>query len=228
MKEQIYTIPINDAFDARDGCPLCRLRADMEQKSLDYVLGAAMMEPNVRVQTNKLGFCAGHMNTLAGMKNRLSLALMLESHLNDLRDIIAKGQSGGRGAQATARDTSQIAQSCFICHRVDHFMEKYVENIIFLWKTEPEFKEKLAAQTRFCLPHFSALLAGGQKILSRKDFDVFSSVLTELTLADVDVLRERVSRFCKSFDHRFSGIDLSDAKDSVEQANVFLNGGEAK
>ena len=31
MAEQLYTIPINEAFEAYDGCPMCRLRRKLEK-----------------------------------------------------------------------------------------------------------------------------------------------------------------------------------------------------
>ena len=38
MKEKIYTIPISEAFEHYDGCPLCRLYGELEKSSLSYVL----------------------------------------------------------------------------------------------------------------------------------------------------------------------------------------------
>ena len=69
MKETIYTIPINEAFEKRCGCPLCTLRRKLEHDSLDYILGAAMMEPDVRTETNKSGFCAQHYSVMIGMNS---------------------------------------------------------------------------------------------------------------------------------------------------------------
>ena len=89
--EKIYTIPVNDAFNVQDGCPFCRMYKTLEDNELDIILGASMMEPDIRIETNKLGFCREHYEKMFGMKNRLSLALMLESHLDEL----IKGVSGG-------------------------------------------------------------------------------------------------------------------------------------
>ena len=65
MKETIYTIPINDAYDVKCGCPICTIEKKLETESLEYIMGAAMMEPDVRLETNRLGlrqkrFCADH------------------------------------------------------------------------------------------------------------------------------------------------------------------------
>ena len=51
--EQIYTIPVNETFDeCRNdkslGCPFCRLYKKLEANEVDLILGASMMEPDVR------------------------------------------------------------------------------------------------------------------------------------------------------------------------------------
>ena len=61
MKEHIYTIEINEAFDKKNGtCPFCRIFAKLEDTELDLILGASMMEPEIRQITNKKGFCGRH------------------------------------------------------------------------------------------------------------------------------------------------------------------------
>ena len=85
MEEKIYTIPVNEAFEETDGCPFCRLFRKLEDDELDLILGASMMEPDVRQKTNKLGFCGKHNRRMFGMKNRLGMGLMMESHLAAIR-----------------------------------------------------------------------------------------------------------------------------------------------
>ena len=87
MIEKNYTIPINEEFEKYDGCPLCRLHKKFEEQNLEYIMGAAMMEPDVRVETNKSGFCVRHYDKMLEMKNRLSLALMLETHLKEIQKM---------------------------------------------------------------------------------------------------------------------------------------------
>jgi hypothetical protein len=84
--ETIYTIPINEAFDtAQNECPLCALKRRLADNELDLILGASMMEPDIRIKTNEQGFCHAHYDKMLGMKNRLGLALMLESHLDEVK-----------------------------------------------------------------------------------------------------------------------------------------------
>lgn len=62
MKEQLYTIPLNDAMAANDECPFCFIEQKLEQDLLDFALGscASYMESDVREQTDKAGFCRYH------------------------------------------------------------------------------------------------------------------------------------------------------------------------
>ena len=76
MKEQIYTIPVNEAFDLgvenkESGCPFCTLYKKLEANELDLILGASMMEPDIRIKTNKAGFCRTHYDMMFVRKNRL-------------------------------------------------------------------------------------------------------------------------------------------------------------
>ena len=54
MPEKIFTIPINEAFDTKDGCPLCRMRDKLGEQTLECALGAAMMEPAIRELVERL------------------------------------------------------------------------------------------------------------------------------------------------------------------------------
>lgn len=83
MEEKIYTIPVTEAFEKKDGCPFCRLRRDLENTERDLIMGASMMEPDIRIKTNARGFCRRHYKKMFDLNNRLSLALMLESHLKE-------------------------------------------------------------------------------------------------------------------------------------------------
>ena len=57
MKEQLYTIPLMDAFQEQDECPFCFIRRSLEQHEMDFVLGsqASYMEDDVRAKTDEYG-----------------------------------------------------------------------------------------------------------------------------------------------------------------------------
>ena len=229
MKESIYTIPINAAFGRFDGCPMCRLYNELEPASLDYIMGAAMMEPDVRIKTNEQGFCLRHYSKMLAEKNKLSLALMLESRLPELSASLF-----GRAEKAAGReqelkklrgDAKASAGGCFVCARVAFFMEKYNENVIYLWRREPDFREKFLRQPFFCLPHYSDLLECSRAGLPRKTQAEFIRELTGICKAYLNAVCADVSAFCGSFDYRQAGKPLAEgAQTAVERAIAFLAG----
>lgn len=120
--EQIYTIPVNEAFeasaaDASCGCPLCTLYRKLEENELELILGASMMEPDVRIQTNREGFCRLHYDMMFVRKNRLGMALTLESHLKELKDEIRDGGLGAPGTRPVKR-IAAMEESCYVCRRI--------------------------------------------------------------------------------------------------------------
>ena len=90
MRQDICTIPISEVFEVNDGCPICRMKETVEKRIVEYIMGAAMMEPDIRIETNRLGFCERHFDMMLNSRGRLQLALMLESHVNEINKKIAK------------------------------------------------------------------------------------------------------------------------------------------
>ncbi len=104
----------------KDGCPFCRMRDMLEDRMATYITGAAMMEPDVRVETNRLGFCAEHFNQILARGSRLSVALILESLLaHRSRRGVPRGegarQEGGCGGP-------RRQEHCFVCENIEKNM----------------------------------------------------------------------------------------------------------
>lgn len=238
MAEQLYTIPINEAFEEYDGCPMCRLRAKLEEQSLSYIMGAAMMEPDIRIVTNHMGFCRTHFHRMLGMGNRLSLALMLESHLQAVAETIPQPEEKKPGRLGTLKKYDgdspapamlEQADRCYVCARVQDFEQKYISNVIYIWKKDPTFPEKLRKQPYFCLEHAGLLLAQAKQDLSEANYLRFSQDMLALTHRHLSNLRKNVTSFCRSFDHENAGKPLTDeARYAVESAVAFLSGDFAR
>ncbi len=234
MAEQLYTIPINEAFDQFEGCPLCRLRSKLETQSLNYIMGAAMMEPDIRIVTNKKGFCRTHFHKMLSMGNRLSLALMLESHLASVSTLIPEASDKKPGklgklkkydGETPAEPLMEQVKSCYVCERAAEFEQKYVSNVVYIWKKDPAFREKLKKQPYFCMEHAAALLSTGKNDMSEANYLTFSQDILALLRDHLSTLRKDVTTFCRSFDHENAGKPLSqEARFSVENSIAFLSG----
>jgi len=233
MLEKIYTIPINEAFDESKadpscGCPFCTLSEKLAANEIDLILGASMMEPDVRIKTNASGFCGPHFKRMLGAKNRLGLALMLESHLAELRSDMKDGplaalKPKNKGNAALSR-IEKLSDSCYICERVEASFAKMYDNAVWLWEQDKDFRAKFAEQPYFCLPHYKRLLEVAKKELSGKVYPEFYASAEKVTMGYFDALSEDVSWFCKKFDYRYDAEPWGNAKDSPERAVKFLCG----
>ncbi len=225
--EQIYTIPVNEAFEASAadkscGCPFCSLYRKLENDELDLILGASMMEPDVRIRTNKTGFCRTHYDMMFVRKNRLGMALTLESHLDQLKKELRDGGIGGGVGNKPVKRISELEQTCYVCERIAFNFEHMVETAVLLWNTDENFPKKLAAQPYFCLPHYKKFLQYGQSKLPKKRLQEFVSQVEEIEERYLDELSGDVSWFCKKFDYRYDEEPWYNSKDAVERSIKFL------
>ena len=178
MAETIYTIPINEAFDkAEDSekpiCPFCELYEMLENNALEAVMGAAMMEPDIRIETNKHGFCRGHFNRIYEKGNRLGLALILESHIAEVNEkVFKKPLFDGKGEKSEAA-IEKLEESCYLCNKIAYSLTKMYDNTIYIWETDEDFRRKFKNQRCFCLPHYKKMLQYGRSGLDKKQFIEF-------------------------------------------------------
>ncbi len=227
--EQIYTIPVNEAFetsaaDASCGCPFCTLYNRLENDELDLILGASMMEPDVRIQTNKEGFCRTHYDMMFVRKNRLGMALTMESHLSELRDEIKDGGLFSKpGANALER-IGKLKCTCYVCRRIEFNFSHMLETAVFLWDSDEAFREKMSKQPYYCLPHYHDFLKVASERLGKKKFPEFQKLCSQPVNAYAEKLQGDVSWFCKKFDYRYDSEPWYDSKDAVERTVKFLRG----
>ena len=231
--EQIYTIPVNEAFEeCRDStrceCPLCKIYAKLEKKEVEMALGPSMMEPQTRIETNEKGFCKDHFEKLVKQNNKLSLALILESHL----DTIKKKMKGnlftaitGSKAKNAVKTATGVTNSCYICDRIEANFSRMIETVILLYSFDADFKQKLKSQKCFCLPHYQRLMELGTDKLDKKKYADFTKDLQDIENAYLEKIKNDVSWFCKKFDYRYESEPWNDAKDAVERAILLLSSG---
>lgn len=232
LMEQIYTIPINEVFEETEkepalGCPLCRLYERLEENELDLILGASMMEPDIRIQTNKQGFCRRHFPRMLGMKNRLGLGLILESHLDEVEKGLSEGLLGllpGKKGEAPLKYLGRLEETCYICGKVEYHFARMCANLAEMYRADSAFRQKFSAQPYFCLPHTAAMAKAAKTALSGKEYAAFWDAAASVTKKYLATLRKDVSWFCKKFDYRYENEPWNGAKDAVIRAAAFLSG----
>ncbi len=232
MQDSIYTIPISEVFEPKCGCPICAMRDTLEQRCVDYILGAAMMEPDVRIETNKTGFCREHFEMMMKKRNRLALALMLESHLAELDRKIMDGKSIGNlfDKNARAKKVSKVTNSCYVCNKIDWAMERMIATVYRLYENERSFRQLFAEQEYLCLPHYEMLCSGAAQQMGKKYLNDFIKTSTALTRNHLHQLNHDISHFCKMFDYRNNGedADWGNSRDAIERTVEFLTARQPK
>lgn len=218
MQERIYTIPIHDVFEPRDGCPICRMRDILEERCVEYITGAAMMEPDVRMETNRLGFCKHHFEMMRARKNRLSLALILETRLAEIHKMTFEKK------KILSRKGEVEKPTCYVCQKIEGVMDGMLDNVLKLFVTDADFRSLFSEQEVVCLPHYELLVKHAVRKLSKKQLPDFMTSPTSLTEHYLTTLTQDVHFFTTRFDYRFGGKDAEwgNSKDAIERAIWFL------
>ena len=226
MREDICSIPINDVFGPKDGCPICRMRDMLENRITEYITGAAMMEPDVRVETNRLGFCDRHFGMIRAYGSRLPVALILESHLKEIEENLFPPDGAAPGKK-NIQAMDELHKSCFMCQNIETNMKHLFETVIKMWQTDPDFRSLYESQPCLCLPHYRMLVEAGQK-MPRKNRDAFLKETVRLAKNYLTALESDVTHFCSMFDYRNKNGDWGNSKGAIERAMWFLTSRKAE
>lgn len=227
--EQIYTIPVNEAFDevgqnSECGCPFCVLWRKLQNDEIDIILGASMMEPDIRIKTNELGFCLSHYNMMLRRRRMLGMGLILESHLSEVEKKIDGHTLLGNKAQASITSLEKLNRDCYVCSRIDKNLTAMISTAVYLFESDTNFSPKFKKVPYFCLPHYTKMLEYASKKMPKRIFRDFYDTAHGIQKNYVEALKGDVSWFCKKFDYRYDEEPWYNSKDSVQRSIKFLSG----
>ena len=230
MKEQIYTVPVNEAYEKDCECPFCFLQKNLEAEAVEYATGAAMMEPDFRILSNEKGYCGKHYGLMLKGENKLSLALVLDTRLKEVRKQFSglskevyrdKKEKGGLFKKASLQDSPKVAEevlklgsSCVICERIEKTLTRYIYVFFHLWKNDEKFKDKVEKSKGVCLYHFGLLCGAAYEHLPRSGADEFIRFLYEKELAELERIQSDIDRFILKFDYRNKDMEWGTAQDA--------------
>lgn len=242
MKEQLYTIPLNDAINANDECPFCYIERNVEQDLLDFVLGSgsSYMESDVRDATDKAGFCRMHYKKMFDYGNTLGNAWIMKTHYKrmnkemleqfkkykpgktSLKDKFAK-QDGLKNPISKWIDEKE--QSCYICNRYADTYERYLDTFFVMYKRDDDFRERVKKSKGVCLSHFKDLCEGAESRLSDREKEEFFNMMFKLMEDNMERLAEDVSWLVEKFDYRNKDADWKNSRDAIQRGMQKLKGG---
>lgn len=233
MRDDLCSIPVSQVFEPKDGCPLCRMRDMLEEHLTDYITGAAMMEPDVRIMTNRMGFCHTHYKMMLSGHRRLPVALMLDSHLAELeKTVFGEGKPFFLKPSDAAKGTraERLGEECFVCAQVEKGMQSMISTILRMYDSEPDFRRLFCEQPSLCLPHYSLLAAASAKEMPRRRRDEFRREAARIAQGTLTELRQDVRHFCDMYDYRNNteDADWGNSKDSIERSVYYLTSRKTK
>ena len=239
MREQIDTIPVNEAFEEGGECPFCYLERQAEQRAIRYVIGpgASYMEPDVRAATDARGFCRHHFKKMYDYGNSLGNALIMQTYfvglLKELEVEIESFQMPGKRSLFSKKNDQElpIAQwakekdsTCYLCEKREYNMERYYVTFFHLIK-DPEFRAKVEGGKGFCLHHFAKLLEAARTKLPNSQQEWFYNTVCAQMMENLQRVQGDLDWFIDKFDYRNAGADWKNSKDAVSRSMQKLRGG---
>jgi hypothetical protein len=229
MKEQLYTIPVTDAFQSDCECPLCKMKRELERNAIEYTLGPSYMEDDNRAMTDEMGFCEKHIEALYGEKNRLGLALILSTHMmkvtKDLKKLSENPVISGKSLLKKKSETSPLGEytdklrrTCFICNRMNQTFDRYIDTIFHLYKKDAAFSDTLRKSKGFCTYHYALLFDRAGDYLSKDQAAAFIQDINQVYFTNMERMQEDIEWFINKFDYRYQNEPWKNAKDALPRA----------
>jgi len=236
MANHIHTIPVLDALRDPKGCAFCVMQKKLENDVIQFILGPAYMEDDVRMETDKVGFCKSHLAAMYKEQNRLGLALMLHTHMKRLCNDTGTIINGRLPIKLFGKDPAgmlprlqghlaKTKESCYVCRRASDTFVRYMDTFFYIWGKGGADAKLIESQTGYCMPHFIELLAYVEKLgrgKREKCLDVLLPIWQKIT----QELEEDLDWFVQKFDHRNADAPWKNSKDALPRAMEFLGGYE--
>lgn len=223
MKPNICTIPITDLFSETDGCPICRMRRMLEEQYVEFITGAAMMAPDVRVITNRTGFCHRHFSMMVNTGPRLSNALLLQTHIDELRKTAFPKKLSDPPSKANLERIHTLDGTCYVCDRVDADIQHLLSTLFVQFGQDEAFREQFRSQDYICLNDYALLMSSvNKRAMDKKALTAFYEAVNTLSKRYLDTLYDDVTHFTTMYDYRNQGGDYKNSKDSIERSVRFL------
>lgn len=232
MKEKLYTIPIQDAFQLDCECPVCAMYQKLEENAINYTIGsgASYMEEDIREQTDKQGFCQKHLRDLYHYPNKLGLALMLKTHMDKTIKELEKASKAAfpspnslfkknvKQQHPITDYIESLEADCFVCNYINQTFESYMMTIFYLYEREEDFRKQFADSKGFCTGHYRTLFSLAPRYLGKKYLETFLNQLNEIYLDNFKRVRDDVEWFIRKNDYRYKEEPWKNAQDSLPRA----------
>ena len=234
MPNHIHTIPVLDALREPQSCAFCVMHQRLEEDAIQFILGPAYMEDDVRMDTNRVGFCNAHLSAMYTQQNRLGLAFMLHTHLQQLNKDVSSILENKKPSPLFGKDPNEPLSkihahldktiiSCYVCTKVEATFDRYVGTFFMLWANGGPEVQLIRSQKSYCLHHFTVMLLYAGKLGSKKRKEFMAEILP-VWQNFMKELETDLDWFTQKFDHRNKDEPWKNSKDVLPRALAILGG----
>lgn len=221
MGYHIDTGLIYEKFKTDCECPLCEIQKIVEEQFLHEFLNDAVMEDNTRIKVGKEGFCAKHFDMLFARPNKLSVALQINTRVDNLMKLINDKKNVG-SAIKQANALIESSKTCAICGFVEDSMVKYYKTIAQMFEREKDFYKILIKSKGFCLNHYAQLLKYSRSAgFMAKEY---VSILGGVEKRNLERVQTDLKRFCDKHDYRNALEPLGNAETALPRMREKIYG----
>ena len=192
------------------------------------------MEDDIRMETNKTGFCTKHIKQLYDRQNRLGIALMLHTHMKHTGEHIekmAKSFNSSKKSLFCKKEKSplidyikEIENSCYICNRIENVFDRYIKTVIHCYTHDDDFKKKFNESKGFCTKHYGMLYEYAEKTLNSSALNNFISDLNDIYINNFKRVTDELEWFIDKFDYKNENEPWKNSKDAIQRSILKTNG----
>jgi len=234
MPDHIHTIPVLDALREPEGCAFCKMHKKLENDAINFVMGPSYMEDDVRMVTNRIGFCNKHLNAMYLNQNRLGLALMTHTHIMKINKDCGKIVADKKPIPFFGKDPEgsitrlrayleKVNHACYVCDKVDDTFERYIDTFFHIWSHGGDDARLIKEQKGYCNVHFLMLLKKAET-LSKGKREKFNEDIIPVWKNMMADLEDDLDWFIQKFDHRNMNEPWKNSKDALPRAMHALGG----
>jgi len=234
MPDHIHTIPVLDALREPGYCAFCAMAKKLENDAIQFIMGPAYMEDDIRMETNRVGFCKRHMDAMYKEQNRLGLGLMLHTYMQQFNKDVSDFVKGRKPAPLFGKDMNSVIgklkghltgahEKCYVCSKVETTFKRYVDTFLYLWSKGGYESKLILSQKGYCIPHFIELLTVVEK-LGRGKREKFMDDIVPAWQNLMKELEGDLEWFTLKFDFRNKDEPWKNSKDAVPRAIELLGG----
>lgn len=229
LSKKIEYGPLYEAYEKKNKeCKLCTLVKLREEKYVKSVLdGELLIKPDFRNELIRGSFCTRHLEKLSAIRDKLGLALLLESCLQKQVQGVSGGPKPGlkvwfyNALRHPQTDQGQTKNACSICSYLLTVDKENADKLLTLLIHDSAFRHLFNENyTLLCHRHYTDILSFRNH--KKRTFGHAVRGVIKLQTEALEKVQRDLSWFIQKFNYSNREMPWYDAKDSLQRVIDYL------